>query len=508
MAAPMARGAVGPAEPPRAAAGSGPLDRLFSIDLRSLAAFRIAVGAALLYDVLDRSRDLIAHYTERGVLPVETLVAYWGTGAYGTPFFYLSGSSFAVALLFAALGAAAAALVLGWRTRVVAVLCWVGLAGLQARNPLVANMGGDNFLRMLLFWGMFLPLGARFSLDARRRPGPPAAERELSVASAALLLQIALMYVATGLLKSGETWRDGTAVTYALRLDIWVTSLGQGLREFEALHRPATLATRWLEVLGPLLAFSPVATGPARLVAVAIFTGFHLGLAAFLGIGPFPLFCIIAWTAFLPPVFWDRILPRILRLAPSGAASTFAASTVRRTGPRWAQGVAGVLLLYCVVQVGWSLPQLARGGELPTALLAVGRVLRINQHWGMFAPNPSTHESWPVFHGRLAGGAVMDPLRGAAVLDHKPLRVSDAFPSFRWKLYLVSVMQAHDDAPKKFEALQRDLVRTLCDDWNARHSGGQTMESIAIEYWSEENRLAEPPLLRNVLYRADCNADM
>jgi hypothetical protein len=51
---------------------------------------------ALLYDLLDRSPDLIAQYTERGVLPVDTLVAEWG-GACGTPFFYLSGSSFAVA---------------------------------------------------------------------------------------------------------------------------------------------------------------------------------------------------------------------------------------------------------------------------------------------------------------------------------------------------------------------------------------------------------------------------
>ena len=35
------------------------------------------------------------------------------------------------------------------------------LTGIDNRNPLVID-GGDDFLRMLLFWGLFLPLGARW----------------------------------------------------------------------------------------------------------------------------------------------------------------------------------------------------------------------------------------------------------------------------------------------------------------------------------------------------------
>ena len=41
------------------------------------------------------------------------------------------------------------------------------VASLLIRQPLV-YMGGDSILRLTLFWSLFLPLRARFSLDARQ----------------------------------------------------------------------------------------------------------------------------------------------------------------------------------------------------------------------------------------------------------------------------------------------------------------------------------------------------
>lgn len=39
------------------------------MDTRSLAFYRILMGATLIGDLIDRSRDLIAHYTDDGVNP-------------------------------------------------------------------------------------------------------------------------------------------------------------------------------------------------------------------------------------------------------------------------------------------------------------------------------------------------------------------------------------------------------------------------------------------------------
>ena len=44
-------------------------ERIFSIDYRSLAAFRIGLALILLCDLFNRSQDLVAHYTDLGVLP-------------------------------------------------------------------------------------------------------------------------------------------------------------------------------------------------------------------------------------------------------------------------------------------------------------------------------------------------------------------------------------------------------------------------------------------------------
>ena len=42
---------------------------VFAVDVRSLALFRVALGALLLADLVVRSFDFRAHYTDIGVLP-------------------------------------------------------------------------------------------------------------------------------------------------------------------------------------------------------------------------------------------------------------------------------------------------------------------------------------------------------------------------------------------------------------------------------------------------------
>ena len=283
------------------------LREVFGIDLRSLALFRIALACGLLFDLATRACDLTAHYTDHGTLPADEVVRLFGKSAYASLHIWLSPSPAAVGALFLVAGACAVALLLGYRTRIASLLCWYLLVSLQIRNPQLAGMGGDKFLRIILFWGLFLPLGARWSLDARRAGAPATSNQLASVATAALLIQTALLYWATGLHKSGATWTGGSALYYALHLDFWATSVGVWLRQHEAVLPLLTHATRWFEILGPFVAFVPVHNAGFRLLAIVLFTGFHLSLAATLDIGPFPIFCLIAWMAFVPGVVWDRV---------------------------------------------------------------------------------------------------------------------------------------------------------------------------------------------------------
>ena len=47
---------------------------LFSIDYGSLAVFRIALALLIIFDLINRARELTAHYTDFGVLPRAALI--------------------------------------------------------------------------------------------------------------------------------------------------------------------------------------------------------------------------------------------------------------------------------------------------------------------------------------------------------------------------------------------------------------------------------------------------
>ena len=123
------------------------LGRLFSIDLRSLAVFRMALGGLLLADLYTRAQDLSAHYTDWGVLPRDVLFPYF---ADPVPFslHLVTGSSFGQAIIFLIAGVFALALLVGFRTPMVTVASWLLLLSVQARNPRVLH-DSDVLLRLL-----------------------------------------------------------------------------------------------------------------------------------------------------------------------------------------------------------------------------------------------------------------------------------------------------------------------------------------------------------------------
>jgi hypothetical protein len=186
------------------------LDNVFALDVRSLAVLRIGLALMILWDVAVRYPDLSAHYSDDGVLPISILPVHEQMPSLHV----LSGSIVWQAILFYAQAAFALALLVGWHSRWATVLSWAMLMSLQSRNGLVLH-GGDAVLRVLMFWSMFLPLGACWSLDARDRPPPP--RRVASMATAGFLIQLVMLYVFAALGKWGPAWRsDGSAVFMAL----------------------------------------------------------------------------------------------------------------------------------------------------------------------------------------------------------------------------------------------------------------------------------------------------
>ena len=188
----------------------------FGIDLRSLALFRILLGVLLLVDLVWRATDLTVFYADSGAFPVASYQDYHSNRPGTWSLHALGGSAPYEAILFLIAGTAAFSMMIGYRTKLSAVISFVLLISIHARNPLVLN-GGDVLLRVTHFWILFLPIGARWSLDARRRRDDQTGDHFVSVGSAALLLQIAMVYWFGAALKTDiETTFSGYEGTEAV----------------------------------------------------------------------------------------------------------------------------------------------------------------------------------------------------------------------------------------------------------------------------------------------------
>ena len=116
--------------------------------------------------------------------------------------------------------AAAVGLTVGWQTRIMSILYYLGLLSIHHRNVATAS-GADVLVMVIAFYLMLSPCGAAYSLDANRarkkRGNTLADPLIIPWAQRLLQIQICILYMVTSLLKvAGTTWLDGTALHYVL----------------------------------------------------------------------------------------------------------------------------------------------------------------------------------------------------------------------------------------------------------------------------------------------------
>ena len=288
--------------------------RAYSLDLRSLALFRIGLAAVLLGDLFFRSFDLTAFYTDWGVLPRAALLDKFAP-ADRFSIHLMSGQPTVERALFLLAAFFAVMLLLGVKTRLSAIACWFMLVSLQNRNPEILQ-GGDVYLRQLAFWAMFLPIGAIYSVDSALNSSQAdpesAADKHsyFSMVGIALMLQIAFVYSFSVLLKTGSAWHDEhSAVYYALSIQQMSTPVGHFLLHFPKLLPWLTRGTLIQEASIPILVLMPFFFGPVRTLAVLSILVLHAALGISIRLGHFPWIAAAAALPLLPSWFWDKVIP-------------------------------------------------------------------------------------------------------------------------------------------------------------------------------------------------------
>jgi len=270
-----------------------------------MAAFRFFLGFILIVDIFMRATDLTAHYSDFGILPRHAYIELFSNPLH-ISLHLASGLVEWQALLFTLTALAGFCVMIGYHTRLATIIAWVLLVSLHNRNTMILN-GGDVLFRLIYFWSILLPLGARYSVDAALKSNHSEPKNLFfSAATIGIAVQIAILYTSTALLKTGkEWWPDGTASYYALQLDSFVTPFGRWMGQQIELLRLGTYFVYFLELLAGFFLFFPLFFQQLRILVVAALMFMHFNFDLTMRLGIFPWVDIIALIILLPSSFWD-----------------------------------------------------------------------------------------------------------------------------------------------------------------------------------------------------------
>lgn len=475
--------------------------RLIGIDVRSLAVVRMLLGLLIVVDIVVRWGDFAIFYADSGIVSLHDSRAI--TAAPGAwSLYWLSTADAYQQALLAATAVGGVLLLLGCWTRWTTIACWVLVASLWNRNPLVCNYG-DTLLRMLLFWGMFLPWGSTWSLDwlrgVRRGKNGVQGVTIHSAASAAILLQLTLLYFFTGLWKWNDDWIQGRALFHALNLEYFARSTARGVLQYEGILQPLTQATLALEILGPLALWCPWKTDTVRLVVMGCFVALHTTIELLLAPVYLSYVCLIAWLLFVPSRVWDGRFAQttlgrwehwlIDRLAPVALPNS------ARTRPTPALYQAGqspltnlLCLLFLAYVVFWNVATLGPRYErfLPRPWRAIGQAAMVWQTWDMYYI-PSRHNGWFSAPVRLRDGRVVDALlNGRPVDPQEPSPHWEEYPNARWRVCLFRL------GSRDMTWLHPKVADYLLRRWNETHGDAEIASDLELLYYQRLGKIPAP----------------
>jgi hypothetical protein len=293
-------------------------------DPRTLGLLRLVLGFLLSADCLRHWHEASWAYSNEGVL-TNHYHLFHPSSAYNFSVYHAFSSLGEVHVAFALSLFCYLAFFVGWKTRVFSILSFVLVTSMDNRLVMVEN-GGYVVVNLLVLWAMFMPTGARFSVDALLRSYRERTERTPAdlearsrpewalrpyVSGVVLLatLNAAAIYFFNVVNKSGQVWRRGETVHYVLHLDRMVTGFAVLLREHLPLWmmKGMTWGVLVLEALLVSWILSPYGRRVTRTLAILGMWILHGAFGVMMRLGPFSWF-MIGWSfLLLTPAQWEGL---------------------------------------------------------------------------------------------------------------------------------------------------------------------------------------------------------
>lgn len=295
---------------------------------------RVAFGLLVLAWALTLAPDLLTFVGPHGLLPHAPDFDSPGLWTLLGPL----NSNAAAIVCFYALIAAALSLIVGFQTRLAALIVFVAFTSIERRNFYVSN-SGDELIRIIALILFLAPAGSAVSVDRWRKRAPlwtfparsPWALRLLQV-------QVSVLYLAAVWDKvRGVTWNNGTATSYALRLDDIVRfQLPHTIAQSELIANLMTYGTLAVEFSIGVLVWNRRLRPYVLLAGV----GLHLSIDLLMRIGFFTGAVFVAYLAFVSPERAERLIHGIRsradwrrRLGRRRESQITAAAVTRRACP-------------------------------------------------------------------------------------------------------------------------------------------------------------------------------
>jgi hypothetical protein len=293
-----------------------------------LAALRIGLAAVLLLDLFTTYLPHAGDFFGANSLGSRDVVAWMGQAPSWR--WSLLRSVDDARLLTAAIGVwivATFCLLVGFWSRLSAVLVWVLAVSFTNLNPYIVN-AGDDVRDIVLLYLLLSPCGAVWSLDRwwqTRRAQDPKRVQVQPWPLRLLFIQMALIYFCNGVYKvCGSEWRTGESLYYVLSdltlarwsytqvpIPLWVTRLLSWAVMVWEVSFPLLVMLPWIGGTVCRLCRAPETVRLAcdrvlRLVTVVALwfgVGFHLGIGLTMELGFFAAYML---CLYLPLVPWER----------------------------------------------------------------------------------------------------------------------------------------------------------------------------------------------------------
>ena len=440
---------------------------LFAIDYRTLGIFRFCIAIIVMVDIFLRCRDFSAFFTEQGIIPRNYAINWFSGNATYSLYFINGGEIFSALLVILTLFIAVLFFV-GYKTKLSTIMMFVMIHSLQMRCTIL-NSSGDDLLRVLLFWSIFLPLGKCFSVDAyllshkqtnntddmvsprarnfvddqssiiseeepleqdqpeqRDIDSPKESTRVSNFFTFAILQQALFVYWVGALLKDNPIWTEKfSAIEWTLHLGHFVTPFGTWfVNAMTSYLKPLTQFVLYLELYAPLLMMVPIAQKYLRTTFMFLLIGMHINFILFMALGYFPFISITSLLLFFPSEGWNWLERKewfqnnfLTRFWIYIRNKFLPFHDVLNHYLSWASHRHHVSKIGTVIAIcGFGIVlhtnlNVVAPITIPDNNLIVKRIRwgsGLYQNWTMFAPYPLKFTLWPKFVGTTKSGQEID----------------------------------------------------------------------------------------------------